>query len=75
MQIFTIDASVALKWVTHEKELNLEQAKYIFMKSVKRNITLIAPTLLKAEVANILLKKKKLSMASTKKALMIKERP
>ena len=71
MQIFTIDASVALKWVTHEKELNLEQAKYIFMKSVKRNITLIAPTLLKAEVANILLKKKKLSMASTKKALMI----
>lgn len=71
MKSYTIDASVALKWVSHEKEFNLETAKQIFISGVQRKIALIAPTLLKAEVANILLKKKKLTVANTKKALEI----
>ena len=69
MQTFTIDASIALKWVTFEKELYLDKAKQIFINGVKKKIILISPTLLKAEVANILLKKKKFSVRNVQKAL------
>jgi len=54
-----------------EKELYLDKARLLFTKAVKKEIILIAPTLLKAEFANVLLKKKKLSVASCQKALQI----
>jgi len=65
MQSFTVDASIALKWVSLEKELYLDKARLLFTKAVKKEIILIAPTLLKAEFANVLLKKKKLSVYSS----------
>lgn len=69
MQSFTIDASIALKWVSYENELHIDKAKQIFISGVKKKIILISPTILKAEVANILLKKKKLSVKNIYKAL------
>ena len=71
MQSFTIDAPVVLKWISHKNEPHLEQAKYFFLNGIQRKIHLIAPSLLKAEVTNILLKKKKLSVVHTRKALKI----
>lgn len=71
MQSFTIDASVALKWVSGKDELLLEKAKNVFTQAVNKEITLITPTLLKAEVTNILLKKKKISVKDVQKALTI----
>ena len=71
MQSFTIDASVVLKWISREHEFNLEQAKQIFINAVQKKYTLITPSLLKAEISNILLKKKKLSVPQIKKGLSI----
>lgn len=71
MNSFTIDASVVLKWVTYENELNLESAEQIFKNGLLKKLTLVAPTLLKAEVSNILLKKKKLTVSRIKNALKL----
>ena len=47
-------------------EKDPESAKRIFELAVERKIQLISPTLLKAEVANVLLKKKKLDPEDVK---------
>jgi predicted nucleic acid-binding protein len=71
MKTFTIDASVVLKWFSEENELYIAESRKVFINSVKRKITLLAPTLLKAEVSNILLKKKGFSKTQIQEALSI----
>jgi predicted nucleic acid-binding protein len=61
MQHFTVDASVILKWIGGDNEPDYDQAKILFDQNWNQLISLIAPDLLKIEVANVLLKKKHLS--------------
>lgn len=60
MKIYTIDASVVVKWVSKERERQLTKAHDLYQQAVEGKIKLIAPSLLQIEVSNILLKKKKL---------------
>ena len=60
MKIYTIDASVVIKWVSKEREEQLAKAHDLYKQAIENKIRLIAPSLLQLEVSNILLKKKKL---------------
>ena len=69
MQSFTIDASIALKWVSTKNESNISEAGQLFARAINRKIVFSAPTLLKVEVANILLKKKKIRVKECHEAI------
>lgn len=71
MNSITVDASIVLKWISIKNEPYLDKAQDLFNSAVERKIILCAPTLLKLEVTNILLKKKKLTTKECQKALNI----
>ncbi len=60
MNVYTIDASVVIKWVSRKREQQLVKARDLYQQAVEGKVKLVAPSLLQVEVSNILLKKKKL---------------
>ncbi|MBI2611820.1 type II toxin-antitoxin system VapC family toxin [Candidatus Gottesmanbacteria bacterium] len=61
MKTYVIDASVALKWISSEKEEELISAQKLYQNLKDGNLSIYTPTFLLVETANILLKKKKLT--------------
>lgn len=64
-----IDSSVMIKWLSSDKEDNLDSAKLILLDVQKHKVNLIAPELSKYEVGNVLLAGKKLSTRQAQFAL------
>ena len=56
-----IDTSVALKWLNQDNEKNAEEADKILTQARSGQIELLAPELIKYEIANALLFSKKIS--------------
>lgn len=67
--ILVIDSSVIIKWLSKDKEENLNQADRILKDAQDGEVVLIAPELAKYEVGNVLLFSKKLSIEQAKVAL------
>lgn len=64
-----IDSSVIVKWLSQDKEDNLDKADKILTDVQNGIIVLIAPELAKYEVGNVLLFSKKLSIDQAKVSL------
>ncbi len=67
--ILVIDSSVIIKWLSKDKEENLDQADRILKNAQGGKLVLVVPELAKYEVGNVLLFSKKLSTEQAKVAL------
>lgn len=56
-----IDTSVAVKWLNHDNEKNVEMADKIMEDAKNGKVDLFAPELIKYEIGNVLLFSKKIS--------------
>ena len=55
MTAWVVDASVAAKWILPAAGEGLvEQAEHLVKRHVRRELQLLAPTLIEAEVGNVL---------------------
>ncbi len=61
MQQYVVDTSVIIKWLSTDKEDNIEQANRLLDDALDGDVELLAPELVKYEVGNVLLFSKKLS--------------
>ncbi len=64
-----LDSSVIVKWLNITNESHIDIADQIMESAIKRDIELIAPDLAKYEIANVLLKGKKLTQEEAKISL------
>lgn len=67
---YAVDASVILKWLTQDKESDLEKAFQLREDFMERKIDLICPELLIYEIANVLRYKENLEEKLILKAIM-----
>lgn len=61
MSQYVVDTSVVVKWLNTDKENDIEFANTLLEDALNGKIELLAPELVKYEVANVLLFSKKLS--------------
>jgi len=59
--VLIVDSSVIIKWLSEDRENNLENADRILSDAQTGKVELVAPELAKYEVGNVLLFSKKLS--------------
>jgi predicted nucleic acid-binding protein len=64
-----VDTSVTIKWLSKDNEGYTEQADRLLDDALAGRVTLLAPTLNKFEVGNVLLFSKKLSIKRAEEAL------
>ncbi|MDO8451925.1 MAG: type II toxin-antitoxin system VapC family toxin [bacterium] len=67
MRDLIIDTSVVLKWFPVSKEQGMARARSIYRMMVKGELRLLAPTFLLVEVANVLVRKKKVERLKVEK--------
>ena len=67
--ILVIDSSVIIKWLSSDREKNLDNADNILVDAQNGRVELMAPELAKYEVGNVLLFSKKLSPGQVKTVL------
>jgi predicted nucleic acid-binding protein len=68
--ILVIDSSVIIKWLSSDREENLDYADNILIDAQNDKVKLIAPKLAKYEVGNVLLFSKNLSPEQVKTVLV-----
>lgn len=61
MSSYVVDTSIVVKWLNTERENDIELANRLLEDALNGKIELVAPELVKYEVANVLLFSKKLS--------------
>lgn len=68
--IYIVDASTALKWVTHEEEENRDEAQAVLADIISGQIIVYSVDFLLIEYANVLLKGKKFPEKKVYEALL-----
>ncbi len=71
MHGFVVDASVAVKWLSYEREESVEAARELLRGAVEKRTELIAPDLLFLEVSNALVRGKRLTGLGLERALSL----
>lgn len=71
MSPLIIDTSVAVKWLNHDNEKNIDIADKIMADAKNGKVDLLAPELIKYEIGNVLLFSKKISVKDVEYLLKI----